>query len=828
MRKLTGYIGAMVIVIALMGSILAGYALNINGTTAVMNEYEKVTDVSGLYTHSQEPSYIDYNPASNYIGYNLDTDYYDNSTGTREFRKITGNSVIDYRGSDGHILIDGVDQGEISGAGRFCFISDKCYVYKESNGLTLYRYDGNSIVTSLNNNATFAITNGETITVSMGGNSYTISNNNIILVVATENTDYYCNISNVESNVYINDEKDIIFNGYSGKWGNVWDGTWRGMDTYNGQTEPIDLINNISTVEPDIYSCDLGGDSDGFYTWAIFYPKSVNNGYGIGINYTESNRVNNYLMETTYTGGSTQIVTQTLNLSPGMGLTDHWGYGGSLGQVPRMWRANSMPYDYNGTSAYIGMPTYTTQSTGGYTDNLRCYDIFDIFSYYNISADKQITIKSYGIADYTLDNGESIGDNNFTKLTTGTFYGSPGFMDDKWYCIYNPDTQLFDFYDKNDVKVGTSSTCYVSFSGNSPRYGPITNYAGTILGYYDFGTRPTPHIDISYITQTGGTTTYHYSDITKGYSIKENNVTNVVWNNEYNNGNIQILFRANDTIGTYHNDVIVGDNNISVDYTGGGYYITLNNGDPVNIGKWRNIILDINMINGELSAIPVRTFNSFTNVETDNTNIFIGDLINPTPANIIEWVPTTNSLMFNIYSTSVFMDTYGVVMVNPTLNITDYFTNLDNFYQLKISNIAVVGQSMTVNGITGDVTGNTITFNDETIQIKDLTITYADGHAYISDSHISIDLGEITDNNISMSGAWYFITDLMRGYTTQKMIYEWDWQDFILDNVQFCVIYIGLALIGLLIARRYCTLTITDYAIFMVSIIIALTVQVVA
>ena len=87
---------------------------------------------------------------------------------------------------------------------------------------------------------------------------------------------------------------------------------------------------------------------------------------------------------------------------------------------------------------------------------------------------------------------------------------------------------------------------------------------------------------------------------------------------------------------------------------------------------------------------------------------------------------------------------------------------------------------------------------------------------------------EITDNNISMSGAWYFITDLMRGYTTQKMIYEWDWQDFILDNVQFCVIYIGLALIGLLIARRYCTLTITDYAVFMVSIIIALTVQVVA
>ena len=121
-----------------------------------------------------------------------------------------------------------------------------------------------------------------------------------------------------------------------------------------------------------------------------------------------------------------------------------------------------------------------------------------------------------------------------------------------------------------------------------------------------------------------------------------------------------------------------------------------------------------------------------------------------------------------------------------------------------------------------------ITFNNETVQIKDMSITYADGHAYISDSHVTIDLGEITDNTISMAGSWYFITDLMRGSTTYKMIYEWDWQDFILDNVQFCVIYIGLALIGLLIARHYCTLTITDYAIFLVSIVIALTIQVIA
>lgn len=824
MRKLTGYIGAMIIVIALMGSVLAGYALNVNGTSTVMNEYEKVTDVSGLYTHSQEPAYIDYNPASNYIEYQTEIETFDNTAyKPTTFKNINNNTVRVYTD---RITIDGLSVGRPYELPWYAFVCDEFYIYYEQTSPeSIYFYSNQGIVqfdpsyTRIKIDIALPV-----ISVNIHGTDYIFSNNTMALCYNSTDYDYLCQRqSDGAHNVYANNPEQIILTttGPTGiSVGNSW------LNFIDHQTTTVNYVTLYESYN-GINRYTIGANNSN-YPWCIMYPKTVTNTVDLGINYTESNRVNNYLMETTYTGGSTQTVTQTLNLSPGMGLTDYWGYGSDLGQVPRMWRANSMPYDYNGTNAYIGMPTYTTQSTSGYTDNLKFYNLFDILSYYNISADKQITIKSYGNADYLLNNGESIGDNNFTKLLNSTFYGSPGFMDDKWYCIYNPDTQIFDYYDKNDVKVATSSNCYVAFCGNSPMYGPITNYAGNILGYYDFGTRPAPHIDISYITQTGGTTTYHYSDITKGYSIKDDNVTNVVWNNEYSNGNIQILFRANDTIGTYHNDLIIGDNNISIDYTDGGYSVVLNGADPVAVGKWRNIVLNMDLRNGELYVIPVRTFNSFTNVETDNTNIFIGDLINPTPINIMEWAPTTNSLMFNVYSTSVFMDTYGVVMVNPTLNITDYFTNLDNFYQLKLYNISVVGQSMTVNGVTGNVTGNTVTFNDETIQIKDMAITYADGHAYISDSHATIDLGAITDNNISMSGAWYFITDLMRGYTTQKMIYEWDWQDFILDNVQFCIIYIGLAIIGLLIARRYCTLTITDYALFLVSIVIALTVQVIA
>lgn len=823
MRKLTGYIGALIIVFALMGSIFAGYALNVNGSSTVVNEYERVTDVSGLYSHTQEPSYIDYNPASNYIGYATYPTYNNVQllNYTNHYKEIT-NGTITVKETPGVIINGGAQYTPADP--YYAFICDYFYLYYESSTDLTY-YSVNSI-SRLYGDATITINNG-TVSITKPGGTITTYNNvtKSLAYTGADDWDYRVTIG---SNTlpygpfYLNNVPQII--GVTANARGIYTGeSWKAINN-PGVTETV-----LSAIKMD----DMVGNVAS-YTFmniksahGVFYPKSVS-GYDIGINYTESNRVNNYLMETTYTGGSTQTVTQTLNLSPGMGLTDYWGAGSALGQVPRMWRANSMSYDYNGNSADIGMPTYTTQSTSGYTDNLRFYNVFDILSYYNISTDKQITIKAYGTADYLLNNGESIGDNNFTKLMSSGFYSSPGFMDNKLYCIYNPDTQTFDYYDKNDVKMQTSNQCYVAFCGNSPRYGPIVDYAGNIYGYYDFGTRPTPHLDISYETQTGGTTTYHYSDITKGYSIKDDNIANVVWNNEYYNGNIQILFRADNTIGTYHNDIIVGDNTISIDYTNGGYSVALNGADPIAVGKWRNIVLDINLRNGELNVIPVRTFNSYTNVVLDTASIVIGDLVNPTPTNIIEWAPTSNSLMFNVYSTSVFMNTYGIVMVNPQLNITDYFTDLNGFYRMRLYNFSVLGNSITVNGVTADVSNNSITIDGQTVQIKDMAVTYADGHAYISDSNANIDLGEIVDNNISMAGSWYFETELLKGYTSQKMVYEWDWGDFILNNTQFCIMYIGIALIGLIVARRYCSLSITDYIVLIASFAIALTVQVIA
>ena len=860
MRKLTGYIGAMIIVIALMGSILAGYALNVNGTTAVMNEYEKVTDVSGLYTHSQEPSYIDYNPASNYIGYGEETITYQSDIGTSTYKELFDENVTIK--NTGEILIGGVSEG-VPSNGTTYFITNQFYIEKTGAGIL-----GITSVVGSNYSITTDITisiSGANTTVSTTGFNVTFVNiyHNISYWVIDDTYDYYKidgylagNTNDV--NAYFKDRDQILTVSYvspgitevggqvlitcGNSYGLASNDIIFGTIPYHWITDnAVDMggCYKIQVNYPpfDYYWSDVSNPGNKTLSGAwIFYPKSVTTGGSLGINYTESNRVNNYPIETDY-DTINNTTTASVDLSAISAANYYTGYN---------------YYDYGNVIINTDPPQYYV--TSDMVTNYKLYKFTDILSTLTVPANTtmiSITNPSYPIYDsvvtgpwgngfyYTVFAGANYYYNWVNFVTTPTI-DNVQFVRSLSATInqtanYYPDTGIVEIYNNNGVKTDTIpiSDFYIGFLPKTTNSGTLTlsGSGGTYTYSFDITAggvkRQDPFINVVYST-TGTITNVHYADITKGYSIKSTNVTNTIWNNEYNNGNIQLLFRAENTPAIYHNDLIVGDNTISVDYNTNRYSVTLNGGDPVDIGTWRNIILDIDMINGELSVIPVRTFNSYTNVELDNTNIFVGDLVNPAPTNTIQWMPTSNSLTFNVYSTSVFMDTYGVVMVNPTLNITDYFTNLDNFYQLKLSNISVVGQSMTVNGVTGTVTGNTVTFNDETVQVKDMTITYADGHAYISDSHATIDLGTITDNTISMSGAWYFITDLMRGYTTQKMIYEWDWQDFILDNVQFCVIYIGLALIGLLIARHYCTLTITDYAIFMVSIIIALTVQVIA
>ena len=875
MRKITGYIGAMIIVFALMGSVLLGYALNINGSSAVINEYDTVTDVSGLYSYSDEKTYVDYNPASNYISYLTENKTYKNLSGYHGYKSLI-NSTVTIRLSDNHIIIDNVDQGVPSWPVDY-FICDYFYIDLGQNGPHVWGVWGDSYATTdititIANNVTTLVFNGTTTSV------------NTVLNLANwagGDWDYWIYSGRAQGNtsqygVFINNIYQISTIGFKNGSG-LYISVGNSIRDIGPNTPyyEIPILTGSTYHDVGVYyqnvNYNVSDNGNTYQPYFIFYPRTITatGSTDPGINYTESSRVNNYLIG--FSGGTSTQSAQ-INLDNITGLTNYMAVDSNSDPL-RIVQDNggagnrtvgNTTYNYD----YVAL-TYPSNNPGvGVIKNYN-YKLSDILTAYaNIP---QFTEKII----ITLNSGNSITytppinltdtlliDSNVATFNYNTEYQDYLLYGNQYYRALNVNNQYgmknyiecytngtVYVYDHNGVKINTTTTdqVYIAFPKLNNYNANSNNLVSQIFGSGNYtsigGGNGTTWLNdtVEYpstassnvytafmnITYYVNNTTPIYMDITKGISIKNDNLVNVIWDNGYENGNVNILFRANNTNGTYHNDLTISGNNISIDYTDSRYYVTLNSGDPVDIGTWRNIILDINLKNGKLSAIPVRTFNSFTNVQMDSTSIFIGDLINASPTNIITWGTTTNSLMFNVYQTAVFMDTYGVVMVNPTLDITTYFTDLNNFYRMKIYNFSIYGESMTINGITGTVNGNTLSINDETIAIKEMYVIYADNHAYIEDSHVSVDLGEITTTTISMAGSWYFNTILQKGYTASKMIYEWDWSDFILDNTQFCIFYIGLALAALVIARRFCSLSIIDYAVFIASIIIALSIQVI-
>ena len=69
MRFNAGYFGACAVVLALLGTVLAGFVLSVDKETVPYTNYEYVTDVSGLFSYDKTPAYVDYNPSTNYVGY---------------------------------------------------------------------------------------------------------------------------------------------------------------------------------------------------------------------------------------------------------------------------------------------------------------------------------------------------------------------------------------------------------------------------------------------------------------------------------------------------------------------------------------------------------------------------------------------------------------------------------------------------------------------------------------------------------------------------------------------------------------------------------------
>ena len=270
-------------------------------------------------------------------------------------------------------------------------------------------------------------------------------------------------------------------------------------------------------------------------------------------------------------------------------------------------------------------------------------------------------------------------------------------------------------------------------------------------------------------------------------------------------------------------------------------------------GVWQRYALILDTQNGTLSyqgissaaRNPVAEFNFmdyapiFTNVIADWSSIEDGLAF----ARIYHKdVGTgTNHPNFQIGNTSTFLNTFGVVMIDPVLNIYESFPAYENL-RLNLYSFALYGDTMTFNGYTFEMDGSYIVIHyekvgnrniispggTETVRIP-LTNVYVtwnnidseiadERQCYLTfaDRNQTFELGSFAagDLTISGEGMWYFTTALWEPYDTVKKTYVMDWSSpFNLSGNGFLLIFLALLVVVLVIMNIFWQPTVLDYAV---------------
>ena len=230
----------------------------------------------------------------------------------------------------------------------------------------------------------------------------------------------------------------------------------------------------------------------------------------------------------------------------------------------------------------------------------------------------------------------------------------------------------------------------------------------------------------------------------------------------------------------------------------------------------------------------------------------------------------TNHVRFQVAATTTYLDTHGYVMIDPHINIHDYFPEYQNI-RLNLYSFAVYGDSMTLNGRTFHLDGSKITDlyyvkvtenvygdpNNPTkvtgqntyYQIADASepgailyqptlsniyITWegiestemADRHCYLTfvDAGMTIDMGSFVRNNasVSFSGIWYFTTAVWEPYTATEKSYSMDLNSwFNLDSNAFILVVIALMIVLTVVFNLFWKPSLIDYAIIFGGAIIS-------
>ena len=325
-------------------------------------------------------------------------------------------------------------------------------------------------------------------------------------------------------------------------------------------------------------------------------------------------------------------------------------------------------------------------------------------------------------------------------------------------------------------------------------------------------------------------------------------IPSAYWSNDLYNGKVDILFQFDSSDNKAHTlsmDLMTGiigadqtttwitspysleiglyypSLSVSATLSGGGQDIS----NTMSLGNWGTFILSIDTDKGKVEITPIKTFESFTSYTTysNQTRTILDFSERASGLAVYEIEHTeedgTNAPRFSVVGTSVFLNTFGVVLYNPTINLYDYFPQY-NAIRVNFYSFALYGESITINGHTWNVDGSKIsiqyvsdgsehylpgvmpnaTIQTRTFELTNIYVTYQDGHCYLTfvNDRFTLDLGAYTANNetISMVGLWYFATMVYEPYTAYEKELS-DWKTIPETNgSQMVLMFIGILIVA--------------------------------
>ena len=605
--------------------------------------------------------------------------------------------------------------------------------------------------------------------------------------------------------------------------GMVLSGFALAVDTYERTVIEYDYVTDISGLfdysdEPTFIDFNPSDN------WTGYYTSTPGEFDGVEYTTTADNRANNYPINlpATETPGTITLSSTWQQMTP--------PYQG--GEYPRTWgivyAATGNIFDYTAADdpagEYTMNPNVTALST--VVDNISTGEADRIR--FDLSGDAVAVFSEQ--ADWRYQR-LFIGSGPITTHDTYTL----NYTDDISYLMLDLESAVARAYGSDGIEVWAAQSSDVAVAYNGESDGGNATVLSSSLPYTLIEDPPTIYMDIS-----------------AGVGV----IGSASWTNDYHNGRVDVLFRVPDGGRSYAESITVPLADIFGEPTGstlifdvnvmtsGNVAVVMSCGGQqatISLGDWRNFILSMDAEHGTYKVVPVSDFVSFTTYsEAGNGQTFDIDIDGRQSINDITFTSSgSDPLMQGVVETTTFLGTYDAVMVDPEIDISDYYTETSDL-RLNFYSFALYGDSITINGTEYEVDEDARINIPETVDGKrvdrmftltNVYITYEGSHTSITfvNDGVTMDLGETETTAISMDGVWYFTTGLYEGRTGTETAYEWDFSDYIYDSNMSIVAFLGFLGIGTIVGARLVrgSMSVLDYIVVGFAALCALTLVVI-